>query len=50
MRFFPRCRNVFLMGSLHGHLGVSLVSVNIRVNECDGFGKVYSFGVLKTVS
>lgn len=50
MRFFPSCRNVFLMGSLHGHLGVSLVSVNIYVNKWDGFGKVYRFGVLKAVS
>lgn len=50
MRFFPHCCNVFLMGSLHGHLGVSLVSVNTHVNKCDKFGKGYRFGILKAVN
>lgn len=39
----------FFMGSLYGHLGVSLVSVNIHVNKSDEFERLYRFGVLKAV-
>lgn len=41
--FFPRCCRRAIKNTLHGHLGVSLVSVNTPANKCDCFGKVYRF-------
>lgn len=41
--FFPHCCRPTIKNTLHGHLGVSLVSVKTHANKCDRFRKVCRF-------